>query len=63
MIPNGYQVFKIDYQRQADLLPMRGDPKATLAEAEASIKIAKDSLGEVTYVILPVYTNKLPLKE
>lgn len=55
MKPNAFQVFELDYK--GNLRP-DGEPKATLEEAEESIRIPADLMGSVTYVILPLYTNK-----
>lgn len=57
MEANGYQAFKF---RLGELKP-HGDPKPTQDEVESTIKIAADSMSDVTYVVLPVYTNKLPI--
>ncbi len=59
MKTNGFQLFRADSK---SVMPV-GKPVATFEEAETTVKIPRDLMGDITYVILPVYTNKLPIKD
>lgn len=56
MKPNGYQVFHV---REEGIGRPFGEPYPSLEAAEESVKIAPDRLSDVTYVILPIYTNRV----
>lgn len=57
MTPNGFQAFKLD----GNELEPHGKPRASKEAVENTIKINADLLGDETYIVLPVYTNSLPI--
>ena len=59
MKSNGFQVFRVTSK---GIEPVE-KPVATFEEAEARVRIPRDLMGDMTYIVLPVYTNKLPIKD
>jgi hypothetical protein len=59
MKSNGYQLFKVTSE---GIIP-KGDPQLKFEDIEKKINISLDMMGDVTFVILPVYTNLLKINK